>query len=448
MPTRSSSSGCARLSSRIGLILFVAALSSVAPHPARAVPSFARQLDMPCNGCHVQFPVLNGFGQQFKLSGYTLNTQPTIEDAEAKERRKLLDLPVPAMLSVMFQADYTRTGKRVPDSKNDDIQFPDQASLFFAGRIAPKVGSFIQVTYAGADDKFGFDNTDIRIADTRQIDSKPLVYGASFNNNPTVSDPWNTTPAWGYPYASSPSAPTPAAGALVNGGLAQEVAGATVYGYFDELVYAEVGVYGAAPLGIDRPLARQGSLQGPIPYWRLALTRPIGTGSFMLGHFGLAAKQKPDGGGPNDQFTDVGLDFQYRHPLGPGIAQLQARWVYEDARWGTGNAASRHGHLHQISVDATYFWDQWLSVTLAPFATFGSRDTVVYAPDAVDGSRSGRPDSNGLVAEVSYNPWMNTRLTLQYTSYFKFNGRQSGYDGSGRDASDNDTLFLQLWLAW
>lgn len=432
----------------LALPMGFAFLVALVPAPAHSVPSFARQLDMPCNGCHVQFPVLNGFGQQFKLSGYTLNAKPTIKDERAEARRKLLDLPVPALLSVMFQADYTRTGKRQPDSKNDDIEFPDQASLFFAGRIAPKVGSFVQVTYSGAEDAFGFDNTDIRIADTKEIASKPLVYGVSFNNNPTVSDPWNTTPAWGYPYASSPSAPTPAASALVNGNLAQEVAGGTVYGYFDELVYAEAGVYGAAPLGVDRPLAREGSLQGPIPYWRLALSRVFGQTSVMVGHFGLAAKQKPDGGGPNDDFTDVGLDFQVRHPLGPGLAQLQGRWVYEDARYGTGNAASRHGHLHQISVDATYFWDQWLSLTLSPFATFGSRDPIVYAPDAVDGSRNGRPDSHGLIAEVSYNPWMNTRLTLQYTSYFEFNGRRSGYDGSDRDASDNDTLFLQMWLAW
>jgi hypothetical protein len=43
---------------------------------------------------------------------------------------------------------------------------------------------------------------------------------------------------------------------------------------------------------------------------------------------------------------------------------------------------------------------------------------------------------------------MNTRFTLQYTSYFKYNGRRAGYDGSGRDASDNNTLFLQMWFAW
>jgi hypothetical protein len=66
----------------------------------------------------------------------------------------------------------------------------------------------------------------------------------------------------------------------------------------------------------------------------------------------------------------------------------------------------------------------------------------------VSGSENSSPDSNGLTVEATYNPWLNTRLTLQYTSYFTFNGRSRNYDGSGRDAVDNNTLFLHLWLDW
>src|SRR5476649_1435688 len=39
----------------------------------RALPSFARQLKMSCIACHTEFPVLNEFGRQFKLNGYTLS---------------------------------------------------------------------------------------------------------------------------------------------------------------------------------------------------------------------------------------------------------------------------------------------------------------------------------------------------------------------------------------
>jgi hypothetical protein len=39
------------------------------------------------------------------------------------------------------------------------------------------------------------------------------------------------------------------------------------------------------------------------------------------------------------------------------------------------------------------------------------------------------------------------RVGLQYTGYSKFNGGGNDYDGSGRNASDNNTLFGFLWVA-
>jgi hypothetical protein len=35
---------------------------------------------------------------------------------------------------------------------------------------------------------------------------------------------------------------------------------------------------------------------------------------------------------------------------------------------------------------------------------------------------------------------------LQYTGYRKFNGVRRNYDGFGRDATDNNTLYLLAWL--
>jgi hypothetical protein len=40
------------------------------------------------------------------------------------------------------------------------------------------------------------------------------------------------------------------------------------------------------------------------------------------------------------------------------------------------------------------------------------------------------------------------RVGLQYTSYSKFNGAASNYDGFGRDAKDNNTLFFYVWGAY
>jgi hypothetical protein len=46
------------------------------------------------------------------------------------------------------------------------------------------------------------------------------------------------------------------------------------------------------------------------------------------------------------------------------------------------------------------------------------------------------------------NPYLNLKLGAQFTHYFQFNSSNSNYDGSERDAGDNDTVFLFAWLAF
>jgi hypothetical protein len=66
----------------------------------------------------------------------------------------------------------------------------------------------------------------------------------------------------------------------------------------------------------------------------------------------------------------------------------------------------------------------------------------------VTGSRNGSPDSRGLKIEFDYVPWLNTKIGLQYTAYLEFNGASKNYDGFGRSASDNNTLYAFLWTAF
>ena len=54
----------------------------------------------------------------------------------------------------------------------------------------------------------------------------------------------------------------------------------------------------------------------------------------------------------------------------------------------------------------------------------------------------------GRLAELDYLPIQNVRLMLQYTAYNKFNGASTNYDGNGRNASDNNTLFFNVWVAF
>ena len=84
---------------------------------------------------------------------------------------------------------------------------------------------------------------------------------------------------------------------------------------------------------------------------------------------------------------------------------------------------------------------------------------MVYAPDPVDGSRNGKPDTVGGFVQVQLVPfsqWFHqmwpalpmTQLALQYTMYSTFNGASSNYDGFGRSASDNNNLYLLIWTPW
>ena len=61
-------------------------------------------------------------------------------------------------------------------------------------------------------------------------------------------------------------------------------------------------------------------------------------------------------------------------------------------------------------------------------------------------SANGSPNTSGFIAEINYLPWLNTKLQLQYVGYTKFDGAKTNYDGTGRSASDNNTLYGLVWL--
>ena len=53
-----------------------------------------------------------------------------------------------------------------------------------------------------------------------------------------------------------------------------------------------------------------------------------------------------------------------------------------------------------------------------------------------------------MTLELDYVPWLNTKIGAQFTAYAKFNGATSNYDGTGRNASDNNTFFFFLWTSF
>ena len=95
-----------------------------------------------------------------------------------------------------------------------------------------------------------------------------------------------------------------------------------------------------------------------------------------------------------------------------------------------------------------YYYERLIGGAISHFSTTGGSDALLYAPAAVVGSANNSPDSNGYILEVDYLPWLNTKLQTQYVAYQKFNGGTTNYDGSGRSASNNNTLYMLVWVAF
>jgi len=51
-----------------------------------------------------------------------------------------------------------------------------------------------------------------------------------------------------------------------------------------------------------------------------------------------------------------------------------------------------------------------------------------------------------VILEADYLPMKQVKFSLQYTIYNKFDGSHSNYDGFGRHASDNNTLYALIWI--
>jgi hypothetical protein len=87
--------------------------------------------------------------------------------------------------------------------------------------------------------------------------------------------------------------------------------------------------------------------------------------------------------------------------------------------------------------------------TLNQTSGFDSGGQLISADSTrVTGNLSGNPATRGLTYEAFWMPKQNVRVGAQYTAYNKFNGASTNYDGFGRNAKDNNTLFLYAWFAY
>lgn len=433
------------------LLLLISGVLITSPE-AEATPSFSRQTGQACSTCHTQSfgPNLTPFGRYFKLSGYTMG-------GGSGSAAKLP--PISAAIEGSFtntRQDQIQPATPTGYNKNNNFTF-DQASLYYAGRILDKVGAFSQLTYDGYNDRLALDHTDIRFADQMDLGDNQITYGISLNNNPTVQDLWNTTPAFGFPYTGSPVQPTPGTTVLLDGALSTQVGGATAYTMINNLLYLEAGGYASlskdAQKGVGVFVPSQNQLDGAAPYWRAALQHDWQGHYFSLGHYGLIADVFPGRVGDNgtDRYTDLAVDATYQF-MGntKHIFETKTTYIYEDqkltaSRLAGGVNSNANTYLTSFKFNTAYTFDQTYGITFAYNRTTGSTDTALYPNYGLT-----RPNSEFYTAELVYVPFgkshsysylLNLRTSLQYIGYSKFNGTNSL-------ASENNTFMINGWLAF
>lgn len=476
------------------IALLVAVAAAAHALPASAIPVFNRQTGQNCQACHAggQYPELTPYGRMFKLTGYTIGNRTGVP------------LAMMAVASLSSVRNTTKSDDSSSDfSKNDKVVLAS-ASVFAGGRITDNLGAFLQYTYdpyskQDATGKYhghaAADNIDIRYADRVVGSSHDLVFGLSANDNPSVADPWNTAAAW-MQYVPVPS---PSSSQFVDGaspypgyGVGGNTSGLTAYAFLDERLYLEAGAYrstrGAlAFMKLGQPTSGLTRLRGNAPYVRGALNLAWGASTLMIGGSAMSSQVYDDPAVADPatlhRFRDSSIDAQYQWLLDPNALTLQAVATRQQHRYPDylagqvpgfvdvhGNAlppSSPSDVLRLLRAKVSYTWRATYGGSAAYFDLSGTTNTLnqssgydpltgtittaasAAAPSTrVNGNLTGNPGTTGETLEAYWLPWQNLRIGAQYTFYQRFNGSARNYDGFGRSASDNDSLFVYAWFAY
>ncbi|MDE2076053.1 MAG: cytochrome C [Burkholderiales bacterium] len=462
---------------------------------AHALPLFNRQTGQNCVACHAggQFPELTPYGRLFKLTGYTIG------------QRTALPLSAMVVESMSSVANTFKSDNPSVDFARNDMAILATGSLFAGGKITNNLGAFVQVTRdpfatvnstGGYQGKTKMDNADIRYADRVVDGTNDFIWGVSLNNNPSVSDPWNTAAAW-MQYVPVPS---PTSSSFIDGtapypsfGAGANIAGLTAYGFLNQSWYGEAGLYKSATGALHVMAAGLGAadltrLKGAAPYWRLAWNKQWDAYSLMLGAAGMHSKvyvNPLDMSDPNntDRWHDLTLDAQLqylldphaftaqlaihrqRHGYPPSAANQPSPFV--DASGQPLANSNSSDTITQIRAKLSYVYQARYGTSLSLFTQNGTTNTanqtsgfdptsmtITSDPNAgapstrVGGNLSGNPGVTGQTLEVFMMPIQYIRIGAQYTNYSRYNGASHNYDGFGRNASDNNSIFVYLWGAY
>jgi hypothetical protein len=222
-------------------------------------------------------------------------------------------------------------------------------------------------------------------------------------------------------------------------------------------------------------------LDGVNPYWRFAFNHEWGASSLMLGTSGMNSRVFDNPLDTSDpatthRYNEIGLDAQYQYLLDPHavtaqLAFMRSRHRYPDFLAGqeapfvgangepladtnaedtnrTLRAKVTYVYRAKYGGSVGYFTLRGTTNTLNQTAGYDPDTLALTSDDPVGANLTGNPSTQGWTLEAFWTPFQYVRFGAQYTMYDKYNGAAHNYNGFGRNASDNNSLFVFAWFAY
>ena len=110
--------------------------------------------------------------------------------------------------------------------------------------------------------------------------------------------------------------------------------------------------------------------------------------------------------GEMDNFTDFGLDLSYARTFNNGSFTLHSSLIKENE---SRNATVNNYNFSSYKIDGNLYLKNGLGATIGYFNSSGTADASVE-------SLTSKPNSNGLIYQIEYLPWYNTKFSIQYVT--------------------------------
>lgn len=387
------------------------------PDEASAVPSFARQKGKSCTDCHTIWPRLLAAGREFKELGYTDvgETYPRIQE----DNMDLLGLSGTPLSVSVISFPYLKT-----NGQQSEIHIPDEVALFFAGRITPNIGGFVEPKWSRDSGQFSLEL--VKLAGATRVAGNNNLGIVFLKSDVAGADPYNTIRFTAYNTVNTPAifTSTRASGDLFQF-ASTENQGMVVNGrFFSNMIYAAVGVFRGdefASQVTSDPIDMFGRVA-----FEYALT---GESIASLGGFYYGGRQKY-----NHSFTDLvapaGGGSVVATPVSQGIYESKIKRYGADFQWQTDSqphmfevvgvymAGTDQGVWDGISDTPADYFDVSFTGYYAEASYFYNRSYgVTIGYDHMKSSEDNSLDKKGPTFNVMYLPWLNTKLALEYSDW-------------------------------